>query len=56
MILISCLAGHLMKMMVEEFQFKMEEWALPMKEMDLAKIAEEKLHAQGEHKELVKSI
>ena len=41
--------GHLMKMMVAEYNFKMEEWPLPMKDSDLQKLVEERRKALAEH-------
>ena len=45
--------GHLLKMMVAEYNFKLEEWPLPMKDSDLTKLCNERRKAITEHKGLV---
>ena len=45
--------GHLLKMMVAEYNFKLEEWPLPMKDSDLTKLCTERRKAISEHQGLV---
>jgi hypothetical protein len=46
--------GHLRRLMVEEYKFNMEEWSKPMKDLDLAKAAEEKKRLLEAHSQAVR--
>ena len=45
---------HLIKMMAAEFEFKLEEWPLPLKDSDLNKLVEDRKKAIVEHQNVVK--
>ena len=46
--------GHLVRLMESEYKFNIDEWAKPMKDLDLIKSAEEKNRALDHHRILVK--
>ena len=46
--------GHLVRLMESEYKFNIDEWAKPMKDLDLVKNAEEKKRALEHHRITVK--